>query len=326
MRRTAVASLVLSGLFIAGCGAPQSLPFSSQDGISTPMSAEPAAVSSDAGSSCSESSCPIPGNTWSGGEKKPLKPAMHCPGNGDMVLVDVDWCPNPLFDRPQYDETGVGDPMCAEWMPGDKPCDKGGTHPSCVFARCKRYKPEATVCPVSKQHRRFCMDKLEYTKPSERLPLTMINLFQATDIAKSLGKRLCKESEWEAGCETSDNLPYGVVNGLERPHGICNIDVMKDLGGPGGRMRKDLLVPSGSLKDCHNSLGLYDLDGNEDEITVRDRSPYPTHSKEIGEHSLALKGGHYAPIRARCRPSTTAHSSGYCNTVSGVRFRADVIE
>jgi len=248
------------------------------------------------------------------------KVVKHCIDG--MVLVDTQYCPNPLFDRPEYDETGIGDPQCEEWM--EKPCNLGGTHPSCMFARCKRYKASSTVCPVATVHKVFCMDRYEYTKPGDILPLTMITYHQAANVCSNDGKRLCKETEWETGCMTSANLPYGVTNGLERPTTQCNIDITHNLGGPGGRMRKDLLVPSNSMPNCCNSLGICMLDGNADEWTVRDRSSAPKHSKEVGEFAGSLKGGHYAPIRARCRPATTAHSSSsYYNTVTTFRCCSD---
>jgi sulfatase modifying factor 1 len=278
-------------------------------------------------------SCPIPGldggtstNTQSP-EPRKADTAIeakiekkNCPDG--MVFVDVNYCPNPLFDRPQYDETGTGDIQCDTWM--EKPCNLGGIRPSCMFARCKKYKTNSTVCPVSTIHKMFCIDKYEYTKHNETLPLTMITYYQAKKICEADNKRLCKETEWEAACMTNDNLPYGVVNGLERPNGICNIDVEKDLVDYKiGRIRKDLLVPSGSMKDCHNSLGIYSLNGNSDEITMRDRSPAPRSPKEIGKFSMALKGGWMGPVRNRCRPSTTAHSNDYYNTITSFRCCAD---
>src|ERR1017187_218744 len=210
-----------------------------------------------------------------------------------MAFVSGEYCRRPKFDQPQYDESGVGDPECEEFMKGDKPCNKGGVKPSCLFARCKRYKESSSECLAPKEHKEFCIDRYEYTKADEELPLTMVNMFQAKDICEAEGKRLCKETEWELSCTGPRTLPYST--GYIRPTGVCNIDVMHDLAGPGGRMNGKLLVPTRSMPDCHSEYGVYMLNGNADEITIRDRSPASGNSKEIDGHSLALKGGHLAP-------------------------------
>jgi len=246
----------------------------------------------------------------------------------DMVFVSGEYCSKPNHDQSQYDETGIGDPQCEIWM--EKPCDQGGTHPSCMFARCKKYKATSSMCLGETVHKEFCMDKIEYTNPGDLLPLTMsdplrhnepVNFTHAEKVCAENGKRLCYETEFEFACQGEENFPYST--GYERPDLICNIDIEKDIGGPGDRMRKDLLVPSGSLKDCKSPFGIYDLNGNADEITIRDRSPAPSNSKETGKHKNALKGGHYAPVRNRCHPTTTAHDDGYYNTVTTFRCCTD---
>lgn len=334
MRRTAVASLVLSGLFIAGCGAPQSLPFSSQDGISTPMSAEPAAVSSDAGSSCSESSCPIPGNTWSGGEKKPLKPAMHCPGNGDMVLVEGQYCSRPNHDLPAADETGAADPTCAEYM--EPTCSMGSKSQFCKMARCKRYKPEAQKCLVATKPISVCIDKFEYHDEGDELPATdtvmdlvskkrvPLDFHNAKKVCEEQGKRLCLETEWEQACQSDNNYPY--PTGLERPSSpVCNLDNIIHTD-KFGRPLRSMLKPNSELMSCVSLYGVVAMSGDADEITVRNRSAAPSKPKEIGAgRSNALKGGWSGGIRGRCHPATTAHSDEFHEGQLGFRCCADPV-
>jgi hypothetical protein len=274
---------------------------------------------------CSETSCPIrkPQETSDINDVASQVVEEKCPEG--MAYVSGEYCSKPNHDLPQYDETGIGDPECAVWM--EKPCNMGGTHPSCMFARCAEYKPTAGKCLVPTVHKEFCIDKYEYTNKGDMLPLTMIdplrgnkkvNYFHAKGVCAEEGKRLCYETEWEMGCQGEENRPY--ATGFKRPDGICNIDVLKNLAGPDGRMRKDLLVPSGSMSECHTpGTNIYDLNGNEDEIVIRDRSPHPGNTKEGMAHDSDLKGGHYAPIRARCHPATTSHSDFYYNQVSGFR-------
>jgi formylglycine-generating enzyme len=244
---------------------------------------------------------------------------QECPNN--MALVEGEYCSKPNHDQPQYDETGIGDPTCEVWK--EKPCNMGGTLPSCRFARCMKYSPASSICLGSTVHKSFCMDQYEYTAPGETLPTTMVNFHQAKQICENNGKRLCTETEFEFACQGSENYPYST--GYERPDGICNIDVEKDLVRPGDvRIRKSLLVPSGSMKECRaKDTAVWDLNGNEDEITVRDRSLAPSSPKETGTHANALKGGWMGPVRNRCHPATTAHDDGYYNTITGFRCCAN---
>ena len=89
-----------------------------------------------------------------------------CPDN--MALVSGEYCSKPNHDLSQYDETGIGDPQCEVWK--EKPCNLGGTHPSCMFARCEKYKETSSICLIDTIHKEFCMDKTEYTNPGDTLP------------------------------------------------------------------------------------------------------------------------------------------------------------
>ena len=294
MRRTAVASLVLSGLFIAGCGAPQSLPFSSQDGISTPMSAEPAAVSSDAGSSCSESSCPIPGNTWSGGEKKPLKPAMHCPEG--MVFVSGLWCP-------KIEE------VCLFFV------DMKGNHiPENPHTsnRCGEFQqPSKCLTPIANRpHKEFCIDKYEWPNVEGQIPQDWMSWYDAKKAVEAAGKRLCTNEEWTMAAEGPDlhPLPYG--DGYHRDKAICNfdndfrgirVDAATSPSSPAAIALRGLLVPSGSEPRCCSDYGMCQAAGNVDEWVVG--SGYKFRS--------LLKGGHVFGVRNNARSFTDGHGPGF---------------
>src|SRR5262245_13321500 len=64
-----------------------------------------------------------------------------------MVLVDGQYCPNVKH-------------VCTKWMDPDGPYSN---------IRCAEFK-EPSICEGSREHRRFCIDREEYTKPGDSLP------------------------------------------------------------------------------------------------------------------------------------------------------------
>lgn len=208
-----------------------------------------------------------------------------CPA--DMVEVEGDYCKEVKQD-------------CKIWIDPE----------SAAARRCAEFYP--TKCLSKKlEHKHFCIDTSEYTKINEKLPLVGVSYFQAENICKTQGKRLCKETEWEFACEGPEALPY--TTGLIRNGQTCNYDITKSLGKVGHL--NDLRKPSLSLTGCISPFGTYGQNGNVDEITVRDHSG--------GHWKNALKGGWWGPIRARCRPSTIAHGDTYSDDQLGFRCCRD---
>jgi sulfatase modifying factor 1 len=280
---------------------------------------------------CSETSCPIKKPQETSDVKDVASPVIEEKCLEGMAWVKGEYCPKPNHDLPQYDETGTGDPQCKTWM--EKPCNLGGTKPTCLFARCAEYKETSSICLAPTIYKSFCMDKYEYTKPGDTKPLTMINFRQAEKIAKDNGKRLCYETEFEFACSGEKDYPYST--GYTRPDGICNIDQTKNIVALSlnpynhrmeARVNPALVVASDSMPDCKSDAGVYMLNGNVDEITIRDRSPAPGNTKEKGSHNNSLKGGWLGGVRNRCRPATTAHDDGFYNTSTGTRLCSDTTQ
>jgi sulfatase modifying factor 1 len=201
-----------------------------------------------------------------------------CPS--DMVLIQGEYCPY------------LGH-VCDQWL--DQRAD-----------RCARYRPNP-VCAGRPKARRFCIDRYEYPNLPGVYPLVMTSWIEAQAACEAEGKRLCKDSEWTLACEGQERLAYPY--GHERDAQACNID--RDYRFPDLQafdqdrrisaevQRLDQRVPSGSMRRCISPFGVYDTTGNVDEWVIN----------EEGKPDVSgLKGGYFGPIRARCRPMTTAHN------------------
>lgn len=206
-----------------------------------------------------------------------------------MVLVEGNYCTQVEHD-------------CARWL----------DDPKLPYARCAEYS--SARCVGTRRPMRYCIDAREYTPPGETLPLNYASYHIANHICKSLGKRLCTESEWTFACEGETMRPY--AHGFSREP-VCNYD-RSDLYEmkKGKQVLRDLRVPSGSMPECVSPFGVFDMAGNLDEPTVRERGA------SANFHN-ALKGGWWMAARNRCRPATTAHDDYYKDIQIGVRCCAD---
>jgi formylglycine-generating enzyme required for sulfatase activity len=201
-----------------------------------------------------------------------------------MALVDGEYCTEVVQ-------------TCVDWM---EPPTAGGT-----IGRCRKFAP--SVCKGARVHQKFCIDKDEYTPPGESLPRGNSNWTEAKQTCESMGKRLCKESEWNFACEGEEMLPYPI--GLERDSSKCNYDQMH-LFDPWGKLA-DLRKPSAELTQCVSPFGVRNMTGNVDEWTYRDVT--------YGQWRSAMKGGWWMAARNRCRPATTAHDEHYRDIQAGFR-------
>jgi sulfatase modifying factor 1 len=205
-----------------------------------------------------------------------------------MILVDGDYCT-------EVRET------CLQW---DEPPEQTR------FARCAKFAP--SVCAGNRVHKRFCIDRDEYVREGDSLPLSNVSWTQARTICQKDGKRLCSESEWEFACEGEEMLPY--PTGYERDSTVCNFD-KTDLINPKTSKLRDLREPPAELDGCKSPFGVRSMTGNVDEWVWRDRTS--------GEWRSALKGGWWMPARDRCRPATTAHGENFGGLQTGFRCCAD---
>jgi formylglycine-generating enzyme required for sulfatase activity len=201
-----------------------------------------------------------------------------------MVLVDGDYCPSPKH-------------VCKRWL------DTG------MYAgyRCAEYE-EPVVCTSKRVHKRYCVDREEYVKPGEGLPVAHQSWTSAKTTCESEGKRLCLESEWQFACEGEEMRPYPY--GFKRDATACNIDRM-NLGGVGNRLH-DLRAPVSAYPECMSPFGVHDMSGNVEEWATLDHG-----------RGSAMKGAWWLPGKNTCRAVTLGHGDIYEGPQVGIRCCKD---
>jgi formylglycine-generating enzyme required for sulfatase activity len=200
----------------------------------------------------------------------------HCPDN--MVEIDGDYCPNVQE-------------ICLKWL-------------DTTQMRCAEFKQPSTCLSKERKHLHFCMSKFEYPGTEGSYPLVGMDYYEAKEIAEKDGNRLCTKEEFNFACEGEDIHPYGYGDGFHRDSNICNIDKpwidygkfdQSSWNDPGGGLYQ--AVRSESVSLCKSDFGIYNLNGNVDEILDSE------HSKNV-----VLSGGYWSTVRSRCRPTTDAHN------------------
>ena len=178
----------------------------------------------------------------------PQEDTTQCPEG--MILVDGDYCPKL----------------------SEHTCLKEGRSKPHHPPRCLRFSKEQPKCLSETRRQRFCIDKYEYPNKKGAHPPSLINAWDASELCREQGKRLCWESEWTMACEGPSHLPYPY--GHTRDSARCNID--KPYLKPGQRTiqgpdrakahdelkRLDQSVPAGSMEGCFSPHGVYDMSGN----------------------------------------------------------------
>jgi hypothetical protein len=211
--------------------------------------------------------------------------APSTPCAADMVEVKGDYCPDL-------------DQRCLQWIPSQVGAE-----------RCALFAPSSSCKqPVVKKH--FCIDRYEYPNKQGSVPSTMKTWMEGQETCRSIGKRLCGDTEWTLACEGRRRLPYPY--GLKRDSRACNIDKALlevnpfALADPKRAAAETARLwqgePSGSRPGCASPFGVVDMTGNVDEWVVNE-SGKPFRS--------GLKGGYWGPVRARCRPMTTGHGETF---------------
>jgi formylglycine-generating enzyme required for sulfatase activity len=215
-----------------------------------------------------------------------------------MVEVEGDYCPT-LEQR------------CVKWL---DPAGRPGR-------RCAEFAP-SSECRTKTVRKHFCIDRYEFPNRAGERPTVMRSFVEAEQACRSVGKRLCGDSEWTLACEGNERLPYPY--GTKRDAAACNIDRShpdvneKALSDP---KRRDAEVerlwqgePSGSRAACASPYGVFDMTGNVDEWVVNEKGkPFRSGSK----------GGYWGPVRDRCRPMTTAHGEEFAFYQLGFRCCGD---
>ena len=228
-------------------------------------------------------------------------PNAHCPA--EMEEVRGSYCPNVVQN-------------CLRWLDADtRPEANGGIGPM----RCAEFE-KPTKCIGDRTYMHFCMSKFEYPGTEGSYPRVGINYYEAKRIAETNGYRLCSKDEFNFACEGEEAHPYGYGDGFHRDAEICNIDKPwtdynkfppsswndRDAGLYQG-------VPSTSSSKCKSVFGIYNLNGNVDEILDSE-----------GHKNVILSGGYWSVVRARCRPLTTSHSKDFSFYQIGFRFCSNV--
>lgn len=78
------------------------------------------------------------------------------------------------------------------------------------------------------------------------------------------------------------------------------------------KSRVDQREPSGARPGCVNSYGVHDMTGNVDEWVLNEQGLVNESPRRSG-----LKGGHWGPVRNRCRPMTGITTNGTSDTRLG---------
>jgi sulfatase modifying factor 1 len=210
-----------------------------------------------------------------------------CPDG--MILIEGMYCP-----RVQE--------VCKRWVdPLSSPY---------AFYRCADYEPSICVSP-QREHKRFCIDRDEYVRPGEPLPLANQSWTSASRVCAKEGKRLCLESEWQFACEGEEMRPYPY--GFSRDSTICNID-QPHLGKPQAGLT-DLRAPISAYPQCLSPYGVHDMSGNVEEWATLDQGRAPERS--------AMKGAWWLPGKNNCRAVTLGHGETYDGPQVGVRCCRD---
>jgi formylglycine-generating enzyme required for sulfatase activity len=207
-----------------------------------------------------------------------------------MLLVDGMYCPQPKQ-------------VCKRWM---DPLSS-----VYAFYRCAEYEAPSTCTSPQREHERFCIDRDEYVRPGDALPLANQSWTSASRVCARDGKRLCLESEWQFACEGEEMRPYPY--GFVRDATLCNID-QPHLGKPQAGLT-DLRAPVTAYPECLSPFGVHDMSGNVEEWTTLDHGKAPERS--------AMKGAWWLPGKNNCRAVTLGHGEIYAGPQVGVRCCRD---
>ena len=200
-----------------------------------------------------------------------------------MVLVEGDYCPEV-------------EQRCLKYM------DPPGRY---EFFRCAEYAQPAK-CLKPRKKMRFCMDRSEYVRPGETLPASDQSWTHGDQTCRSLGKRMCMESEYNFACEGEEMRPYPY--GFKRDASACNADHLDEVT-PEGKLR-DMRVTADEYPRCVSPFGIKHLAGNLEEFVTIDGS-VPSRP--------AMKGAYWQPSRNFCRAAQTAHDRYYHGAETGFR-------
>ena len=222
-----------------------------------------------------------------------------CPD--DMALVEGEFCPALRYGclRPS-DELGY---------------------------RCAEYSREVR-CQRPRDPRRFCIDRYEWPNHPGDNPRVFVDWNEAKRLCGSVGKRLCRRSEWILACEGPKRMPYPW--GFLRHPSPCNIDraaIPFDMPAMRDESTRELELARlwqadriGTHPDCVTAYGAYDMSGNVDEWTDNHAD------NPFTKYPSTLNGGYWGPVRDTCRLTTTSHGPSFKFYQVGFRCCGDTLD
>lgn len=211
--------------------------------------------------------------------------------------------------------TAMQDAHCTRWLPGEP-------------RRCATYNEsglQRAYARLSRVPMDFCMDRYEFPNVAGEYPAVGMSYRQAIAMCAERGARVCNDREFTFSCSGEEGRPY--ATGFTRPVNECAIDRrwrnpsafrrQRASSEQGGRELALIFQAdrSGSHPACVSPFGVYDQAGNADE-NVADAS-------NRGPYANLMMGGHWAGVRNRCVPATTAHNEGYRDYQLSFRCCAD---
>ena len=217
----------------------------------------------------------------------PMKSAEPAACGQGMVLVEGSYCPEVEH-------------RCKQYM------DPPGRY---EFFRCAEYeKPARCLSRVSSFASAWTgRSTFRRARP---FPPTNQSWTDGDRTCRSLGKRMCMESEYNFACEGEEMRPYPY--GWARDSSACNADHY-DVVDTAGKLR-DMRVPADAYPRCESPFGIKHLAGNLEEfVTIDGSNPVRP----------AMKGAYWQPSRNFCRAAQTAHDSFYHGTETGFRCCSD---
>ena len=217
--------------------------------------------------------------------------AATCPA--EMILVEGDYCPRV-------------EQICKRWL-------DGGTF---AYYRCAEYAQPSKCLSEERIHLRFCIDREEYVKPGEALPINAQSYTMSNDICHVKGARNCRESEWQFACEGKDMHPYPYGDGFTRDATACNIDRAPVAS---GKELLDLRATIAEYPRCVSPFGVHNMSGNDEEWATKDDPP------EAPPMRASMKGAWWLPGKNFCRAATVDHDEIYRGTQTGVRCCKDTM-
>jgi sulfatase modifying factor 1 len=223
-------------------------------------------------------------------------PSAECPD--DMRLVD-----GTHYDEVQH--------LCV-----DPRTDVKTTH--CFAYHEGITAAEGAITPI-----RVCMDRFEAPNKEGAKPLVMQSFRAAERHCKKLGRRVCREQEWELACEGSEHRPLAYGWAVDKKR--CNsdkgwraFDVSRLVaGGESADAEVKRLwqgAPSGKYVGCVSPFGIQDMMGNVEEwVATRAGRAFPG----------ALMGGFWAKPWTGCRGTNDAHEPTFTFYETGFRCCAE---